>query len=109
MVTETSRASFHQLPPQQIPSESQLCLSVFERRPELYFSHRDISCATGLAVNVAQSRCSNLLKHRKIEYAGIYLDIITRRSVQKYRLVKHKKQTSPNSLTAKKTAKLVSK
>ena len=107
--TDTSRASYHQLNPKTIPSESELCLQVFERRPELPFSHRDIACATGLAVNVAQSRCSHLLEKGQIEFAGIYLDLTTKRRVQKYCIPKHKKKTSPNSLTAIKTAKLEAK
>ena len=93
-VAATSRASFHQLPPGKIPSESEQCLAIFQRRPELVFSHRDIAVNTGLAVNVAQSRCNNLKNKGFIEYAGIYLDLTTRRSVQKYRLVKHKKKTT---------------
>jgi hypothetical protein len=93
MASETSRASFHKLDPKQVPSESELCLAIFQGKPHLVFSHRDISCATGLAVNVAQSRCNYLLtKKHLIEYAGVYYDLFTKRSVQKYRLAKHKKK-----------------
>jgi hypothetical protein len=94
MATTTSRLSFHQLPPDKIPSESEQCLDVFTRRPELVFSHRDIAIATGLGVNVAESRCTNLKKKHLIEYAGRYYDFGTKRDVQKFRLVKHKKKTT---------------
>ena len=97
--TPTSRESFHKLNPNQIPSEAERCLAVFAGRPELPFSHRDIACATGLAVNVAQSRCSHLLKHGKIEFADIYLDLTTHRRVQKYRITKHKNK--PKQLSSK--------
>jgi hypothetical protein len=88
--TATSRDSYHKLNPNQIPSEAERCLQVFQGRPELPFSHRDVACATGLAVNVAQSRCSHLFNHGEIIFAGVYLDLSTRRSVQKYILAKHK-------------------
>ena len=107
-VAATSRLSFHQLPPTQIPSESEQCLQVFQRRPELVFSHRDIACATGLAVNVAQSRCNNLKNKGLIKYMGRYYDFSTGREVQKYGLVKHKKKTTDKMIveTNKSEAKL---
>lgn len=96
--TATSRDSFHKLNPNQIPSEAERCLAVFQGRPELPFSHRDIACATGLAVNVAQSRCSHLLNKGEIKYLGDYLDLKTHRKVQKYILVKHKNRIRQHSL-----------
>jgi hypothetical protein len=99
--TETSRASYHQLPPAQEPSEAEMCLAIFQGKPHLVFSHRDIAIATGLGINKSESRCSYLVKKHKIEYAGRYYDFFTKRDVQKYRFAKHKKKTSPNSSTAK--------
>lgn len=96
-MTVTSRESFHKLNPNQIPSEAERCLAVFAGRPDLPFSHRDVACATGLAVNVAQSRCSHLLKHGKIEFAGVFLDLGTERRVQKYRITNHKNKTQQHS------------
>lgn len=100
MVAETSRQSYHKLSPTKIPSEADRCLNIFVGKPHLVFSHRDIAISTGLAVNVAQSRCNYLLtKRHAIEYAGIYYDFMTKRSVQKYRLVKHKKKTTQTDET----------
>lgn len=82
--TATSRESYHKLPAKQIPSEAERCLAVFAGKPHLVFSHRDVACATGLAVNVAQSRCNHIKNKKWIIYKGDYYDFQTKRQVQKY-------------------------
>jgi hypothetical protein len=85
-VTQTSRESYRKLNPRKLNSELAKCYAVFESEPDLAFSHRDISVLTKLAVNIAESRCSQLRRKGLLVFDALYYDFFTERYVQKWRL-----------------------
>lgn len=85
-IAQTSRESYRKLSPRKLNSELAKCYTVFTSEPNLAFSHRDIAVITKLAVNVAESRCSQLKKRGLIAFDAVYYDFYTKRNVQKYKL-----------------------
>jgi hypothetical protein len=81
-MNETSIESYHKLDQHKTESERQKILTFLQKWRPLVFSDSQIAEATGLAVNVVESRRNDLLKRGDIVNAGIIFNHTTNRNVQ---------------------------
>jgi hypothetical protein len=84
--TQTSRESYRKLSPEQVKSESNRILAVFQTYPEAALCDRFIADETGIAINIVESRRNRLFQKKKINWAGVMYYSPTKRMVQTWKL-----------------------
>lgn len=83
---QTSRESFRKLKNSDTQKQRQTILDFLQKWSFLNYSDREISRATGLAINIVESRRNDLdKKYGQIEYAGEIYDKQTKRWVRTWR------------------------
>jgi thiamine biosynthesis lipoprotein ApbE len=89
-LSETSRASYHQLNQHQKETELDMILNYLKKRSPLAYSDSELSRFTGLAKTVVWSRRNTLAQKGLIVYAGTQFDKQTQRYVQTWKYKKQK-------------------
>jgi hypothetical protein len=82
---QTSTDSYKQLDLSKTASEREAILNFLASHAPLAFCDREISVATKLPINIAESRRCDLARSGKIVYAGVMHDNLTNRTVRTWK------------------------